>query len=316
MRRLAWYHLSVRFVAGLAFALSSLLALGACSHTAPAASAQSSPAVAPAVPPGVAPSSASKTPKASPEPPVLDDPDAPAWLGVELATRTTEDAGVLVRAVVPGSPAERAGVLAGDVIVSVEGQNVAKPSELVAQVSGRHPGERVALAVSRQGASRLLGAELEPMPNEESLMKKRYLDSPAPSLGNLKAVQGNAEPNWRALRGRVVVVEFWASWCGPCRLTAPLLTSWSDRHGAEGLSVLGITSDPVEIAADGARRASMSYSVFSDEAGDTVRSFRAYALPTLFVVDRRGLVRDVVVGYSSSRLREVDQLLTRLLLEH
>jgi thiol-disulfide isomerase/thioredoxin len=112
-----------------------------------------------------------------------------------------------------------------------------------------------------------------------------------------------------------VVLEFWATWCVPCRLTAPLLTSWSDQHGAEGLSVLGVTTDPVAIAADGARKAAMSYSVFSDESGETVRSYRAFALPTMFVIDRRGRVRDVVVGYSSVRLRQVEQLLSRLLAE-
>jgi hypothetical protein len=46
-----------------------------------------------------------------------------------------------------------------------------------------------------------------------------------------------------------------------------------------------------------------------------VRGYRAFALPTLFVIDRRGVVRDVVVGYSSERLRQVDRLLTRLLAE-
>jgi thiol-disulfide isomerase/thioredoxin len=217
--------------------------------------------------------------------------------------------------VVPGSPAERAGVVAGDVILSVEGQNVGRPAELVAEISGRHPGERVSLAVLRHGDNRLFAAELEALPNEESLMRKRYLDRAAPALGELAAVQGNTEPNLRALRGRVVVLEFWATWCAPCRLTAPLLSSWSDRHTPEGLSVLGITTDPVSLAADGARKASMSYSVFSDDSGETVRGYRAFALPTLFVIDRRGVVRDVVVGYSSERLRQVDRLLTRLLAE-
>jgi thiol-disulfide isomerase/thioredoxin len=296
--------------------LLALLVFAACAR-APSTPARSGAKPQPKA--ALAPSGATEAPVASEEGEQVDqaelDPNAPAWLGVELALRMPEEPGVLVRSVVPGSPAERAGVVAGDVILSVEGQNVGRPAELVAEISGRHPGERVSLAVLRHGDNRLFAAELEALPNEESLMRKRYLDRAAPALGELAAVQGNTEPNLRALRGRVVVLEFWATWCAPCRLTAPLLSSWSDRHTPEGLSVLGITTDPVSLAADGARKASMSYSVFSDDSGETVRGYRAFALPTLFVIDRRGVVRDVVVGYSSERLRQVDRLLTRLLAE-
>jgi peroxiredoxin len=241
--------------------------------------------------------------------------DAPGWLGVELSARLPDEPGVLVRAVVPGSPAERAGVLDRDVIVSVDGQSVSRPPDVIAAVAGHRAGDRVAIALLRGGSDRLVAATLEALPNEEALMKKRYLDAPAPALGELKAVQGTVEPNLARLRGKVVLLEFWATWCAPCRLTAPLLSDWSNRRGAEGLTVLGVTADSVQVAANGARDGSMSYPLFSDESGATIRSFRAFALPTLFVIDRRGVVRDVMVGLSSERLREIDGLLSRLLAE-
>jgi len=55
--------------------------------------------------------------------------------------------------------------------------------------------------------------------------------------------------------------------------------------------------------------------VFSDPSGETIRTFRAYALPTLFVIDKQGVVRDVVVGLSVLRYREVDRLIGTLLAE-
>ncbi len=222
---------------------------------------------------------------------------------------------MLVRDVVPDSPAARAGVQAGDAIVSVDAEVVSRPAELIASIGQHRPGDRVALAVLRAGSDRLLSATLEAQPSEEARMKQRYVDAKAPAFSALTSVQGSVDANLAALRGNVVVVEFWASWCVPCRLTAPVLSVWHDRHAAEGLRVLGITSDTVELAAHGALEASMSYAVFSDPSGDTIRDYRAFALPTLFVIDRRGVVRDVVVGLSAMRYREVDRLLGTLLAE-
>lgn len=239
----------------------------------------------------------------------------PAWLGVELAMRGPDLPGVLVRSVVPGSPAERAGILKGDVITSLDGQGVGRPAEVVSAVAAHRAGDRLAIALSRANQERLLAAVLEAQPSDEALMRKRYVGVLAPNLGALKPVRGSVNPSLNELRGKVVIVEFWAGWCVPCRITAPLLSSWSDRYGAEGLRVLGITTDSVEQAAEGAEHHGMTYAVFSDEENTTTLAYRAFALPTLFLIDRRGIVRDVVVGFSTSRLKEVEAELGRLLAE-
>jgi thiol-disulfide isomerase/thioredoxin len=222
---------------------------------------------------------------------------------------------VSVRSVVPGSPAERAGLLPGDVILRIDGESVAGPAELIAVVGSHAAGERVGIALLRGSEERLLAATLEPLPNDETLMQKRFVDAPAPPLSSLQTVQGSSTPSLTPLRGRVVIVEFWATWCVPCRITAPLLSSWSERYAAEGLKVLGVTSEPPVLAADAARQHGMSYTVLSDESGATTRAYRAFALPTLFVIDRRGVVRDVIVGFSSERLRQTERLVQTLLAE-
>jgi thiol-disulfide isomerase/thioredoxin len=238
--------------------------------------------------------------------------DGPAWLGVELATVPPQQAGVLIRDVTPDSPAERAGLSAGDVILSLDGAAVNRPDDVVRAVSSRKPGTRLSVAFRRGTADRLVAAVLDARPDVDALMQKNYVGSPAPAFGDLTVVQGRVPESVSALRGKVVVIEFWASWCVPCRLTAPKLNRWHERWGAQGLEVVGVTTDPAVFATQAAVEFGIRYAVASDESGQTSRTYRAMSIPTLFVIDRDGVVREVVVGYSPDRLAEVERLVERL----
>ena len=148
--------------------------------------------------------------------PPASEPDQPTgergWLGIELAAMPPGESGVSVRAVVPGSPAAKAGLAAGDVILSVAGQNVVEPQEVVRIVSEQGAGRRVSIGFSRGSTQRLVAARLEPIPSDDAILRASYVGAPAPAFDSLKTVQGSLEPKLSALRGKVVVVEFWAPW--------------------------------------------------------------------------------------------------------
>ncbi len=310
--RAAWYHVVVELRRPRAITLAALVAalLGAACASRTSSPSASSDAQAPAkvtVPePGEAP--------AAEEEPASQAPvaDGPGWLGVELGAREPSEAGVAIRDVTPDSPADRAGLSAGDVLLSIDGEVVNRPNDVVRMISQRRAGTRVALAFRRGGADRLAGAVLGARPNMDELMRKQYVGSPAPAFTALNAVQGSVPLSVASLRGKVVVIEFWASWCLPCRLTAPKLNAWHDRWKAEGLEVLGVTTDPPVFASQAAVEFGIRYPVASDESGKTSRTWRALSIPTLFVVDRSGVVREVVVGYSSDRLADAERLVEKL----
>ncbi|MFJ2818247.1 TlpA family protein disulfide reductase [Streptomyces sp. NPDC087294] len=103
-------------------------------------------------------------------------------------------------------------------------------------------------------------------------------------------------------RGRTVVVNVWASWCGPCREEAPALTRYQERTKGQGVVVLGLNEDDSAGAARAfAREYRMSYPSVLDPAG---KRFRALArgltstqgLPVTFVIDPRGRVAATVSG--------------------
>ncbi len=256
--------------------------------------------------------SASATASASAQPESTTE-DGPAWLGVELASAEPGQGGVLVRSVMTHSPAERAGVLAGDRILRVGTVEVSRPQDVVRVVSSQRGGERLGLALVRDGAERLIPVVLMARPDPDEMLKLELGDGPAPAWRPLATVRGSVPATLGELKGRVVVMEFWASWCMPCRMSAPELSAWQDRYGAQGLTVIGITMDSPEVALQASVEMGMHYAVLSDPDGETTRVYKAFALPTLFVIDRDGKIREALVGYSSEGLKRAEKTLRALL---
>ncbi|HYQ05081.1 MAG TPA: redoxin domain-containing protein [Polyangiaceae bacterium] len=237
------------------------------------------------------------------------------WLGVELAMRQADEPGVLVRDVVRGSPAASAGVAAGDVIISVDGENVARPDDVSRLVAVRGAGQRLRLGFVRGTETRLLAIELERFPNNDEIMRRQYVGMQAPEFDALETAQGSVEPRLAKLRGKVVVLEFWASWCGPCHLLSPVLEAWHERFTPQGVVVAGVAAETMPVVTRSASQMGIAYPLFADPSGATTKAYRAMALPTVFVLDKGGRVRDVMVGYSSPGLARLESLVKRLIEE-
>lgn len=117
-------------------------------------------------------------------------------------------------------------------------------------------------------------------------------------------LEGVAGPvSLAALQGRVVLLDFWASWCPPCRQSFPWMDQMLARHGGAGLSVVAVNLDRQRGAAELFMRAVPSRATIAfDPAGDTPRRFGAKAMPTSFIIGRDGRVRLQHDGF-----READQ---------
>jgi cytochrome c biogenesis protein CcmG/thiol:disulfide interchange protein DsbE len=100
-----------------------------------------------------------------------------------------------------------------------------------------------------------------------------------------------------SLRGKAVVVNFWASWCDPCKKEAPLLEDAWQRHREAGLVVVGVDSQDFRGDARAfAKRYRMTYPIVHDGPGDVVRAYGVQAFPETFVVNRKGRIVGQIVG--------------------
>ncbi len=117
-----------------------------------------------------------------------------------------------------------------------------------------------------------------------------------------------------ALKGKVVLLDFWASWCAPCKASFPTLNDLQAKYGSRGLVILGVNVD--EDAADKdkfLKTTPASFVIVRDAAQKLVAAANVKTMPTSFVIDRAGVIRHVHSGFRSKDAAAFDQQISALL---
>lgn len=117
-------------------------------------------------------------------------------------------------------------------------------------------------------------------------------------------------------RGKVVIVNLWASWCGPCRAEMPALKKIYEANKARGLEVLAVNSTIQDNEKDArlfAWQYDLPFTLLLDPNGTVSRGYLLRALPSTFFIDKRGVIRSVIVGGPMSEATLQTQVETLLL---
>ncbi len=128
-------------------------------------------------------------------------------------------------------------------------------------------------------------------------------------------------------RGRVVLLDFWATWCVPCQAALPSMSEWQKKYKERGLTIIAFTQYHDETENGRAvktkeehdqlreyRRANrLPFGVAAAESVETAARYNVMSIPAAVLIDRRGVVRYISVGSNADDLKELEQMIVRLL---
>lgn len=132
----------------------------------------------------------------------------------------------------------------------------------------------------------------------------------------LTSMDGGQSYKLEQFKGKVLYVDFWASWCGPCAKSFPFLNQLDAEFKDKGLQILGVNLDEEKPAAhEFLNKYPAAFTVVADAGEQCARSFDVKGMPSSYLVDKNGMIHHVHLGFRPAEAEELRGLVEQLLLD-
>lgn len=137
---------------------------------------------------------------------------------------------------------------------------------------------------------------------------------PLPEVSLPAFAPGGANVSRETMAGKVVYLDFWASWCSPCRSSFPWMDALSQKYKNKGLLIVGVNKDQeIADAKLFLDKHPVSFMLARDPQDNLAKTLGVMAMPTSFLIDRKGIVRSTHTGFRASDQEALEKEITTLL---
>ncbi|MCY7374395.1 MAG: TlpA family protein disulfide reductase [Pyrinomonadaceae bacterium] len=166
--------------------------------------------------------------------------------------------------------------------------------------------------------------------SEKKLMQKveSYKNAAAAPELNVEEWLGQDAATLESMRGKVVLLDFWATWCGPCISTFPRLREWHKKYSPEGFTIVGVTQfygeadgkkmtplQEMDFLGEFRKKHKLPYGFAVSKRGEDTAKYDINAYPTTILLDRDGVIRYIGIGAGAEESANLEEMIEKLLKE-
>lgn len=223
------------------------------------------------------------------------------WLGLAFKQEPYKDQIALkVAGVHPSSGALESKIQNGDLIVKINGKKITGLNVVKSELSAAKTGQKVALEIVREGKTKKVNVKLTERPDDISSLTGSSIGSKA--LAFQQNFYRNGEK--RKSKPKVTLLDFWATWCGPCRQTLPIVGRLYEKLSSQGFEVIGVSTEQLSVLEQFYKEHPSPYPLYRDVTGEMNRHYGISAIPTLMLLDENGYIQKVWPGVPSEKALE------------